>query len=134
MPPQYSSLFFLKKIPIWEKVRNFEPKFKAFYFFAMRIITKRRLQDFIEMYPDAEIPLVFWYNVVKNNDFYTPQSLTSAFKGADYVGNNRIVFNIAKNKYRLIAKFEFHEKAQLCFVRFIGTHKAYDLIEDIKNI
>ncbi|MEQ1747388.1 MAG: type II toxin-antitoxin system HigB family toxin, partial [Saprospiraceae bacterium] len=63
-----------------------------------------------------------------------PQEVVAVFNTADHVGNNRIVLNIAKNKYRLIVKFEFHPKAQLAFVRFVGTHKKYDDIKDIKNI
>ena len=100
----------------------------------MRIITKKRLEDFCADYSEAAVPLKFWYDVIKNSDFYTPQEVISVFNSADYVGNNRIVFNIARNKYRLIAKFEFHPKVQLVFIRFVGTHKEYDAIDDIKNI
>ena len=100
----------------------------------MRIITKKRLEEFCAEHPDAAIPLKFWYDVIKSGDFYTPQEVVSVFNSADYVGNNRVVFNIARNKYRLIAKFEFHPKAQLAFIRFVGTHTEYDAIDDIKNI
>ena len=48
------------------------------------------------------------------------------------VGNGRVVFNIARNKYRLVVKFEYER--QFAFVRFIGTHKEYDQITDISNI
>ena len=64
--------------------------------------------------------------------FETPNQVIRHFKGADTVGNGRIVFNIARNKYRLIAKFEYEKK--LVFVRFIGTHKEYDNIKDIAHI
>ncbi|MFN0036196.1 MAG: type II toxin-antitoxin system HigB family toxin [Saprospiraceae bacterium] len=100
----------------------------------MRIITKKRLEAFSDLYPDAVVPLKFWYDVIKNNQFYTPQEVIVFFKTADFIGNNRIVFNISRNKYRLIAKFEFHPKAQLVFIKFVGTHKEYDAIDDIKNI
>lgn len=100
----------------------------------MRIITQKRLEDFCDEYPDATVPLKFWHDVIKSSTFHNPQDLVSVFNTADFVGNNRIVFNIARNKYRLIVKFEFHPKAQLAFVRFIGTHKEYDAIDDIKNI
>lgn len=100
----------------------------------MRIITKKRLEEFIAFYPDAIVPLKFWYDIIKGNSFYSPQEVTAVFNTADYVGNNRIVFNIARNKYRLIAKFEFHPKAQLVFIKFVGTHREYEAIDDIKNI
>lgn len=100
----------------------------------MRIITKKRLEEFAALYPDAAVPLKFWYDVVKNSIFHNPQEVITVFNTADYVGNNRIVFNIARNKYRLIAQFEFHPKVQLVFVKFVGTHKEYEAITDIKNI
>jgi len=89
----------------------------------MRVITKKRLEDFCTDYSDASVALKFWYDVIKSSDFYSPQEVVAVFNSADYIGNNRIVFNITRNKYRLIAKFEFHPKAQLVFIRFIGTHK-----------
>ncbi|WP_109740882.1 type II toxin-antitoxin system HigB family toxin [Arcicella aurantiaca] len=64
----------------------------------------------------------------KRTDSYdTPQEVISDFKGADYVGNERIVFNIAKNKYRLIVSFNYEFKA--CWIKFVGTHKEYDKID-----
>lgn len=100
----------------------------------MRIITRKRLEEFGIRYPDALVPMKFWYDVIKRTAFSTPQEVIAVFNTADYVGNNRIVFNIARNKYRLIAKFEFHPKVQLVFIKFIGTHKEYDAIDDIENI
>ena len=100
----------------------------------MRIITKKRLEEFVARHPDAAVPLKFWYDVIKSNKFYNPQEVAAVFNTADYVGNNRIVFNIDRNKFRLVAKFEFHPKVQLVFVKFVGTHKDYDAISDIKNI
>jgi mRNA interferase HigB len=100
----------------------------------MRVITKKRLENFCAEYPDATVSLKFWHDAMRSSTFHTPQEVTEVFNSADFVGNNRIVFNIARNKYRLVVKFEFHPKAQLAFVRFIGTHKEYDAIEDIENI
>lgn len=100
----------------------------------MRIITKKRLEDFINDYPDATASLKFWHDTIKTADFYSAQEIIILFKGADYIGNDRIVFNIARNKYRLIVKFEFHPRAQRAYIRFIGTHTDYDKIKDIKNI
>ena len=78
----------------------------------MRIITKKRLEDFGKQYPDAKASLKFWYDVISDNTFHTAQEVIQLFNTADYVGNDRLVFNIARNKYRLIAKFRFHPRAQ----------------------
>lgn len=98
----------------------------------MRVFTKGTLRAFWEAYPDARALLEFWYDTVERAHFATPNEVIRFFKGADPVGNGRIVFNIARNKYRLVAKFEYER--QLVFVRFMGTHRDYDRIEDIKTI
>ncbi len=90
------------------------------------------MRTFWEEYPDARASLEFWYDTIENTSFETPNEVIGHFNNADTVGNGRIVFNIARNKYRLIAKFQY--EIQFVFVRFIGTHKEYDKIEDIENI
>jgi mRNA interferase HigB len=100
----------------------------------VRIITKKRLDDFCKKFPDSQRALKFWYDVVNANSFHTVQEVIQLFNTADYVGNERIVFNIARNKYRLIAKFRFHPKAQRVYIRFIGTYAEYDKIENIDKI
>ena len=92
------------------------------------------MEDFVKLYPDAKASLKFWYDVVTDNSFFTVQEVIQVFNTADYVGNERLVFNIARNRYRLIAKFRFHPRAQRVYIRFIGTHAEYDKISDISNI
>lgn len=98
----------------------------------MRIFSKGTLRKFWEEYPDARPSLEFWYDTVESTPFQNPNEVINHFKTADTVGNGRIVFNITGNKYRLIAKFQY--EIQFVFVRFIGTHKEYDKIQDIANI
>jgi mRNA interferase HigB len=98
----------------------------------MRIFSKGTLRAFWEHHPDSRISLGAWYELVEEKVYKSPHEVLEDFPSADQVGNGRIVFNIAHNKYRLVAKFQY--PIQSVFVRFIGTHKAYDQIEDIKNI
>ncbi len=104
----------------------------VFLQYCMRIYSKGTLRKFWEKHTDARTPLEFWYSVIEANSFEHPHQVVSYFRSADQVGNGRIVFNIANNKYRLIAKFEY--SIQSVFVRFIGTHKEYEAIDNIKNI
>ena len=97
----------------------------------MRIHALKTIKKFWGKYPDSEPNLRHWYGKIEGKEYKTPQEVIKDFKGADYVGNERIVFNIARNKYRLIASFNYD--FQLCFVKFIGTHKEYDKIE-VKTI
>lgn len=97
----------------------------------MRIHALKTIKQFWLKYPDAEPSLKSWYGKIENKTYKNPQEVIADFKKADYVGNEKIVFNIAQNKYRLIASFNYD--FQLCFIKFIGTHKEYDGI-DAKNV
>ena len=98
----------------------------------MRVVSKSTLREFWELYPDAEKSLKIWFDKIKKNKWNSPNEIKQVFADADQVGNGRIVFNIAKNKYRLIVKFIY--ETQICYIRFINTHKEYDKIEKIENI
>ena len=98
----------------------------------MRIFSKGTLRKFWEEYPDAKASLEFWFETIENTDFASPNEVIGLFNKSDTVGNGRIVFNIARNKYRLVVKFEYERKS--VYIRFVGTHKQYDQIQDIGNI
>lgn len=98
----------------------------------MRIITKGVLREFWEIYPDSEQELKVWYSKINQALYQTPNQVKEDTPSADNVGNNRFVFNICRNKYRLIVVFRYN--LQRVYIRFLGTHKEYDTIKDIKNI
>lgn len=98
----------------------------------MRIISKKTLKDFWIKNKDSEYQFTEWHNVVSKAEWKNPNDVKKVYPSADYVGNNRMVFNIYQNKYRLIAVFRYN--IQMVYIRFIGTHKEYDKITDIKNI
>ena len=86
----------------------------------MRIVARSTLKEFWEIYLDSKTGLLSWYEKMNNADYDIPQEVIADFKGADYVGNERIVFNIAKNKFRFIVSFNYEFKA--CWIKFVGTH------------
>ena len=93
----------------------------------MRIISKKPLREFWEQFPDAEQPLKTWHSLVRSARWDSPADIKAQFRNASLVGGNRVVFNIAGNKYRLIVKINYVTKT--VFVRFIGTHQEYDKID-----
>lgn len=97
----------------------------------MRVHALKTLKQFWQTYPDAEASLRSWYAKMEGKSYANPHEVISEFKNSDYVGNERIVFNIARNKYRLIVAFNY--EFGLCFVKFIGTHKDYDKV-DVQNV
>lgn len=94
----------------------------------MRIISKKTLKDFYEqnLYKDSKNSLEAWHQEVLKTDWNTPNEVKEQFTSASVVGNNRVVFNIHGNKYRIIVKINYF--AKIIFIRFIGTHKQYDTI------
>ncbi len=98
----------------------------------MRIISKSTLREFWDIYPEAEKPLRLWFSKIQNGNWDSPNQIKQAFSDADQVGNGRIVFNIARNKFRLIVKFVY--QTQIAYVRFLGTHKDYYKIKNIDSI
>ncbi len=93
----------------------------------MRIIAISTLRNFWEKNGDAEEPLKAWFQEVKLADWTTPHQVKVMYRNASVIGGNRIVFNIAGNKYRLIVKFNYPYR--IGYVRFIGTHAEYDRID-----
>ena len=93
----------------------------------MRIIAKRTLRDFWEGYPDAEEPLMAWYREAETAEWRRATEVKEKYLNASIVGENRVVFNIKGNDYRLVAEINF--EYQVLFVKWIGTHKEYDRID-----
>ncbi|MEA5424287.1 type II toxin-antitoxin system HigB family toxin [Synechococcus sp. CCY9202] len=94
----------------------------------MRIIAKRTLVQFWESgHGDAEQPLKAWHAVAKAASWSEPAEIKAMFSSVSFLANNRVVFNISGNKYRLIVKVEYRLKA--IYIRFIGTHADYDKID-----
>ena len=97
----------------------------------MRIIAKSTLREFWEKHSDAEVPLKTWHKIVEKQVWKNTHDIKKVFGSASIIGENRVVFNIKGNDYRLVVYVVF--KIQKVFIRFVGTHKQYDKI-DVKTI
>ena len=99
----------------------------------MRIISKKTLKDFYATpsYSDSKSPLEAWHKEVLKLDWNNPNEIKSMYASASILGDEKVVFNIAGNKYRLIVKINYH--AKIVFVKFVGTHKQYDKV-NIKEL
>jgi mRNA interferase HigB len=93
----------------------------------MRIIAKRTLRDFWEECPDAEVPLMAWYREAETADWRRAAEVKEKYLNASTVGDDRVVFNIKGNDYRLIVKINYPH--HVVYVRFVGTHAEYDKID-----
>jgi mRNA interferase HigB len=93
----------------------------------MRIIAKSALREFWVLHPDAEEPLLAWYREVEKEDWDTSAKVKTRYRTASIVGDNRVVFNIKGNKYRLGVKINYPYR--VVYIRFVGTHAGYDKID-----
>lgn len=93
----------------------------------MIIITKTMLTKFVESHTSAAEPLDKWYAIVRQADWGNLADVKATFNSADYVGNDRFVFNIKGNSFRLVAMIFFNKRT--LYIRFVGTHAEYDKID-----
>ena len=83
--------------------------------------------EFAGKHPASAASLNAWYNVSKAADWAKLSDVKKVFNNVDYVGNDRYVFNIKGNNFRLVAMIFFDKRT--LYIRFIGTHSEYDKID-----
>ncbi len=98
----------------------------------MRVIARRTLREFWESsaaYADAEGPLKAWFSEAEHADWGMPADVKTHYRNASILRENRVVFNIGGNKYRLVVRINY--AARIVFIRFVGTHEDYDRIDAV---
>jgi mRNA interferase HigB len=94
----------------------------------VRIIATSRLREFWRRHPEAEGPLRAWAAIAQQASWKTPQDVKLRFgTTVDFVRDNRIVFDIGGNKYRLVVRAAYGHGMLL--IKFLGTHAEYDRID-----
>lgn len=96
----------------------------------MVVISYGVIRDFSAQHPDAMDALNNWYTITEKSDWANYNEIREIFNSVDAVGNDRYVFNIRGNNYRLIALVQFNVRT--VYILFIGTHKSYDKINASK--
>jgi mRNA interferase HigB len=92
----------------------------------MRILSRSTLRNFWESRPDVEEALKTWYYEASHADWLSPADIKAAHRNASIIANDRVVFNIKGNRYRLIVAVRYD--IGIIFIRFIGTHTEYDRV------
>ena len=97
----------------------------------MHIISHKKLRDFYEVHPDTKTSIEQWYYVAENAEWKCFADIKKDFNSVDGIGNQRYVFNIKENNFRIVVVIQF--VIGRIYVRFVGTHAEYDKI-DCKTI
>jgi mRNA interferase HigB len=92
----------------------------------VRIIALKTLRDFWLKHRDAEQPIKAWYTEARKDNWRKPADITKFYRSASILKNNRVVFNIKGNDYRLVTAINY--EFNIVYIRFVGTHKEYDKV------
>jgi len=93
----------------------------------MRLIARSSLVAFWEKHPSSRASLEHWVSVVTRASWRTTSEVQAAFSKARVLNAERVRFEVAGGDYWLIVAFKFD--AQIAFVKFVGTHSQYDLVD-----
>jgi len=92
----------------------------------MNVISKRTLIQFYEKHPQSKATLEVWHSDVRKSTWSSPSDIKQLYSPASFLSDNRVVFNIKGNDYRLIVHIDYLRK--IVRIKFIGTHAKYDKI------
>lgn len=95
--------------------------------FGLRVIAKKTLREFWMKHSDCEQQLKAWYREAEEAKWKGPNEIKRDYPSASFLADNRVVFNIKGNIYRLIVKINF--AYGMVWIRFVGTHAQYDKID-----
>ncbi len=93
----------------------------------MHVLSRNTLQSFWKRHADAQAPLEAWYHEAKNAQWRSFQDIKARHRSADVLADNRVVFYIKGDKYRLVVRINY--ASGTLFIRFVGTHAEYDKIK-----
>ncbi len=93
----------------------------------MKVIAIGTLKAYWKRNPKAEAPLKAWYDEAKKATWKTPQDIKNAYRSASFIANNRVIFNIKGNDYRLVVAIAY--QLGIAYIKFVGTHAEYDAID-----
>ena len=97
----------------------------------MNVILKRAILFYIAKYPNAKTALIAWFTEFSKMKFNSFNALKEVYGNASIIANNRVIFNIKGNDFRLVVKINFKQSA--AYIIWFGTHKEYDKI-DVETI
>lgn len=98
---------------------------------VFNIIARKTLLHYCKEYPEARDSLMEWYHEILNHSFLSFNAVKKVYGNASLVGDDRVVFNIIGNRYRLVVRIVFEFK--VIQIKWFGTHRMYDKI-DVKTI
>jgi mRNA interferase HigB len=98
----------------------------------MRIISFKKLREFVETDPNARVAMQDWYKRTSKANWDNFSDVKNTFNATDSGGNTRFVFDVKGNHYRIVAKIAFNIKT--VFIRWVGNHNDYVKLKNIDKL
>lgn len=89
----------------------------------MKLVGLNLLKDFQDSHVEIRSQLDAWVSEVEDAQWQSPQEVKDRYATASILDNNRVVFNIKGNKFRLLVQISY--KLQIVRIQRIGTHAEY---------
>lgn len=93
----------------------------------MRIVGRKKITDFVRRDRNAQKALQAWISETEQADWNSPSKVTEEHSRCSILGDNRVVFRVRGNRYRIVVKINYQD--QMVFIRFVGNHDEYDRID-----
>ncbi len=90
----------------------------------MRVIGRDKLTNFSKKHNQVKSALEAWFTEAESANWQTPQDIKDRFNSADFLADNRVIFNIKGNHYRLVVKVRYRNG--VVAIEWVGTHAEYD--------
>ncbi len=90
----------------------------------MQLVNLEVLEALKQAHADTRGALDAWRSEVEKACWASPQDVKDRFSTASFLGDNRIIFNIKGNSYRLVVKVRFRNGVVL--IEWGGRHAEYD--------
>lgn len=90
----------------------------------MRVLGRDKLEKFSQKHANVKKALDAWFDEAKGSEWKTPQDIKNRHRSADFLADNRVIFNIKGNHYRLVVKVKYQNG--IAVIEWVGTHSEYD--------
>jgi mRNA interferase HigB len=90
----------------------------------MKVLGRDKLTEFSQKHANAKKALEAWFSEANEADWKTPQDIKNRYRSADFLADNRVIFNVKGNHYRLVVKVRYQHG--IAVIEWVGTHSEYD--------
>jgi len=90
----------------------------------MKVLGRDKLVEFYKKHSDSKKALISWNRDAHESIWNTPQDIRNRYRSADFLSDNRVIFNIKGNNYRLVIKVRYQNG--IVVILWIGTHAEYN--------